>query len=145
MAKLNIQEAAMLGFTDVYELTAASITSLATGNQVRIGTHPSGGIVTRAAVFEVTTSAGTSTDLVLDVGTTGADPDEYIDALDLDGLTKAAYNTGDVLVNTAAGYAINNTANDLPIYAEVNFTGTVTAGRWLIAFNVIDPAKMTNI
>lgn len=152
--KLPLQSAAQLGFTDVYILTAEAITALATGNQVRVGTHPAGGIVTGAAVYEITTSAGTSTDLVLDVGTTGADPDEFIDALDLDGLTKAAYCTGDGFTGTDSGAAttvgvkngvVNNTANDLPIYAEVNFTGTVTAGKWLIGLNIIDPAKLAAI
>lgn len=144
MAKLTNQAAAALGFTDAYMLTADAITTAATGGQIRVGTLPAGGVVTQCAVFEVTTSAGTSTDLTLDVGTTGADPDEYIDALDLDGLTKAAFNTGDVLVNTAAGYAINNTASALPIYAEVNFTGTVTAGKWLICMTILDPSALTN-
>lgn len=143
--KLPIQSAAQLGFTDAYVLTAAAITTAATGGQIIIGYLPAGGVCTRAAVYEITTSAGTSTDLVLDVGTTGADPDEMIDALDLDGLTKAAFNTGDVLVNTAAGYCINNTASALPIYAEVNFTGTVTAGKWLICLEILDPAKLAEI
>ncbi len=142
--KLPIQSAANLGFTDAYLLTADAITTATSGGQIRIGTLPAGGVCTGCAVFEVTTSAGTSTDLTLDVGTTGADPDEYIDALDLDGLTKAAFNTGDVLVNTAAGYAINNTASDLPIYAECNFTGTVTAGKWIIALQILDTGKLTN-
>jgi len=142
--KLPIQSAAQLGFTDGYILTAAAITSTATGGQITIGSIPPGGVVTRAAVYEITTSAGTSTDLVLDVGTTGADPDEMIDALDLDGLTKAAFNTGDVLVNTAAGYVINNTTSAVPILAEVNFTGTVTAGKWLICLEILDPGKLAN-
>lgn len=153
MAKLPIQSAAALGFTDAYVLTASEITSTGTGGQIRIGTHPAGGIVTRAAVFEVTTSSGTSTDLTLDVGTTGADPDDFINALDLDGLTKAAFNTGDGFVGTDSGTEttsnvingiVNNSASDLPIYAECNFTGTITAGKWIIALEILDPAKLTN-
>jgi len=152
--KLPLQSAAQLGFTDAYVLTAEAITALGTGNQVTVGSHPAGGIVTRAAVFEITTSAGTSTDLVLDVGTTGADPDEFINALDLDGLTKAAFCTGDAFVGTDSGAAttsnvingvVNNTASALPIYAEVNFTGTVTAGKWLICLEILDPSALTNI
>lgn len=141
--KLPLQSAATLGFTDAYILTAAAITALATGNQVTVATLPPGGVITRAAVFEITTSAGTSTDLVLDVGTTAGDPDECIDALDLDGLTKAAFNTGDVLINTAAGYVINNTASAINVQAEVNFTGTVTAGKWIICLEILDPAKLS--
>jgi hypothetical protein len=144
--KLAVQEAAY-GFTDVYKLTAAQITALATGNQVKVATLPAGGVVTQAAVFEVVTSAGTSTDLVLDVGTTAGDPDEFIDALDLDGLTKAAFCTGDGF--TAGGDAgtlngvVNNTASALDIVAEVNFTGTVTAGEWLIALTILDPSALS--
>lgn len=127
------------GFTDVYKLTAAEITSLGTGEQKTIALLPPGGVVTGCAVFEAVNFAGTSTNLTLDVGTTAGDPDEFIDALDLDGLTKAAFNTGDVLINTAAGYAINNTASAVPILIEPNFTGTVTAGEWLIAITILDP------
>lgn len=153
MAKLPNQSAAALGFTDAYLLKADEITSTGTGGQIRIATHPAGGIVTRCAVFEKTTHAGTSTDLVLDVGTTGADPDEFINALDLDGLTKAAFNTGDAFIGTDSGAAttsnvingvVNNTASDLPIYAEVNFTGTVTAGEYIICLEILDPAKLSD-
>ena len=132
------------GFTDIYKLTAAEITSLGTGVQKTIAVLPPGGVVTGAAVFEQVTSAGTSTDLLLDVGTTIADPNEYIDSLDLDGLTKAAFNTGSVLVNTAAGYAINNTASPVNIIIETNFTGTVTAGEWLIALTILDPGVLAS-
>ena len=132
------------GFTDIYKLTAAEITSLGTGAQKTIAVLPPGGVVTGAAVFEQVTSAGTSTDLLLDVGTTIADPNEYIDSLDLDGLTKAAFNTGSVLVNTAAGYAINNTASPVNIIIETNFTGTVTAGEWLIALTILDPGVLAS-
>jgi hypothetical protein len=132
------------GFTDIYKLTAADITSIGTGNQRTIALLPPGGVVTGCAVFEQVTSAGTSTDLTLDVGTTAGDPDEYIDALDLDGLTKAAFNTGDVLINSAAGYAINNTASAVPIILELNFTGTVTAGEWLIALTILDPGNLAS-
>jgi hypothetical protein len=141
MAKVAQQELAS-GFTDVYRLTAAEITSLGTGAQKTIAILPPGGVVNRAAVFEVTTSAGTSTDLTLDVGTSTDDPDEMINALDLDGLTKAAFNTGDVLVNTAAGYVINNTASAVNILIEPNFTGTVTAGEWLVCLSILDPGSL---
>ena len=143
MAKVAQQES-FNGFTDVYRLTAAEITSLGTGNQKTIALLPAGGVVTGAAVFEITDFAGTSTNLTLDVGTTSADPDEYIDALDLDGLTKAAYNTGDVLVNTAAGYAINNTASAVNIVLEPNFTGTVTGGEWAICLTILDPGNLVS-
>jgi hypothetical protein len=145
MSTLAVQEAAF-GFTHIYKLTAAEITALGTGQQKTIALHPAGGIVTQAAVFEKVTSAGTSTDLTLDVGTTGADPDEFIDAVDLDGLTKAAFCTGDGFtvggdVNTGNG-VVNNTASALNIVIEPNFTGTVTAGEWWICLTILDPGKL---
>jgi hypothetical protein len=135
--KTTIQES-FNGFTDIYKLTAAEITSLTTGLQRTIAVIPPGGVVTACAVYENVDFAGTSTNLTLDVGTTSADPDEMIDAVDLDGLTKAAFNTGDVLINTAAGYVINNTASAVPILIEPNFTGTVTAGEWWIGLKIVD-------
>lgn len=135
--KLANQEA-FNGYTDIYKLTAADITALGTGNQKTIALLPPGGVVTGCGVFEAVDFAGTSSNLTLDVGTTTADPDDYIDALDLDGLTKAAFNTGDVLINSAAGYAINNTASAVPIVLETNFTGTVTAGEWWIGVKILD-------
>lgn len=132
------------GFTDIYKLTAAEITSLGTGAQKTIAVLPPGGVVTGCAVFEQVTSAGTSSDLTLDVGTTTADPDDYIDALNLTTLVKAAFNTGDVLINSAAGYAINNTASAVNIIIEPNFTGTVTAGEWHIALTILDPGALAS-
>jgi hypothetical protein len=126
------------GFTDIHKLTAADITTIGTGGQRTIALVPPGGVVTGCGVFEVTDFAGTSTNLTLDVGITSADPDDFIDALDLDGLTKAAFNTGDVLVNTAAGYYINNTASAVPVLIEPIFTGTVTGGEWYIGVQIKD-------
>jgi len=132
------------GFTDIYKLTAAEITSLGTGAQKTIAVLPPGGVVTGCAVFEQVTSAGTSSDLTLDVGTTTADPDDYIDALNLTTLVKGAFNTGDVLINSAAGYAINNTASAVNIIIEPNFTGTVTAGEWHVALTILDPGALAS-
>jgi len=137
MAKLTNNER-FNGFTDIYKLTAADITAITTGLQRTIAVVPPGGVVTSCGVFEVVDFAGTSTNLTLDVGVTAADPDDFIDALDLDGLTKAAFNTGDVLINTAAGYYINNTASAVPILIEPIFTGTVTGGEWIIGIEIKD-------
>ena len=126
------------GFTDIHKLTAADITTIGTGGQRTIALVPPGGVVTGCGVFEASDFAGTSTNLTLDVGVDGADPDDFINALDLDGLTKAAFNTGDVLVNTAAGYYINNTASAVPVLIEPIFTGTVTGGEWYIGIQIKD-------
>ena len=135
--KVTNQEA-FNGFTDIHKLTAADITAIGTTNQRTIALVPPGGVVTGCGVFEAADFAGTSTNLTLDVGVTAADPDDFIDAVDLDGLTKAAFNTGDVLVNTAAGYYINNTASAVPVLIEPTFTGTVTGGEWYIGVQIKD-------
>ena len=135
--KVTIQEA-FNGFTDIVKLTAADITAIATGNQRTIAIVPPGGVVTACGVFEAVDFAGTSTNLTLDVGVTGADPDDFIDALDLDGLTKAAFNTGDVLINSGTGWYVNNTASAVNVLVEPNFTGTVTGGEWYIGIKILD-------
>ncbi len=129
------------GFTHYAVITAAEAVAKTAGGQFTIANVPPGGIVTGCGVFEKVNFTGTSTNVTLDVGVTGADPDDFIDALDIDGLTKAAYNTGDVLVNAAAGYYINNTASPVPVLAE--FNGTLTdagaaTGEWVIALKILD-------
>ena len=45
-------------------------------------------------VYESEAFAGT-TSLVIDVGTSSGDPDEFIDALDVDAMSAPVLNTGD--------------------------------------------------
>lgn len=126
------------GFTDIHKLTAADITAIGTGAQRTIALLPPGGVATACGVFKAEDFAGTSTNLTLDVGTTAGNPEELIDALDLDGLTQAAFNTGVVFIVGAAGFVINNTATAVPILIEPNFTGTVTGGEWYIGIKILD-------
>ena len=126
------------GFTDIHKLTAADITTIGTGNQRTIAIVPPGGVVTGCCVFEVSDFAGTSSNLTLDVGVTAGDPDDFIDVADLDGLTKAVFNTGDVLINSGTGWYVNNTASAVPVLIEPNFTGTVTGGEWYIGIKILD-------
>lgn len=115
-------------------------------NQVTIGTIPAGGAVCYVVAYEETALAGAS-DITLDVGTTGADPDEYIDAWDADGGTPAV-NTGDALVQAAgtttfaAGWlpqAPKTTAT--PILAEWNGTvASLTAGKVIVTVGYLDLA-----
>jgi len=135
--KVTIQEA-FNGFTDIAKLTAADITAIGTTHQRTIAIVPTGGVVTACGLFEAVDFAGTSTNLTLDVGVTGADPDDFIDALDLDGLTKAAFNTGDVLINSGTGWYVNNTASAVNVLVEPTFTGTVTGGEWYIGVKILD-------
>jgi hypothetical protein len=39
---------------------------------------------------------------------------------------------------------VNNSASALPIVIEANFTGTVTAGEWLIALTILDPGNLAS-
>lgn len=126
------------------------LSTIGAANQRVIGNHPAGGGITRVAFYQVTDPAG-ATDLTIDVGTTTADPDEFIDNLDVDGLTKASYNTGDAFIGTDSGAAttsnvinmvVNNTASDKDIIMEFNGTvGSLTAGEWIVAWHVLDPSR----
>ena len=116
-------------------------------NQVTIGTVPAGGAVAFAYAYEETALAGAS-DITLDVGTTGADPDEFIDAWDADSGTPAC-NTGDACVQGAgtttyaAGWKpVGITATATPILAEWNgTTASLTAGKVIVVVGVINPGK----
>ncbi len=122
------------GYTHKYVLDYSALTA---GNTI-IGYISAGGVVNRCIVNQNAADAGGQTDLVVNVGTTSGDPDEMIDGLDLDGLTQAVFNTGDVLINSAAGYVVNNTTAAVPIYLKVAGTvGSVTGGNWTIAWNEI--------
>ena len=81
-----------------YNAIADNATS---ANQVTIGEIPAGGAVLYVGVFEATALAGASV-ITLDVGTTAGDPDEFIDALDVDGMSVPVFNTGDLMVKSAA-------------------------------------------
>ena len=144
MSQLSNQESR--GFTHSFKVTGVELatTGYLTSSQKIIGYIPPGGIVTSCAVVVNAAPVG-ATDLVLGVGTLSGTATEFITIADLDALVKANFNTGTVLVNTAAGYSINNTTSAVPIYAR--FTGTVgslTAGEWLIAYTLLDPASLAS-
>jgi hypothetical protein len=134
-----------VGFTHSAVITAAEVVAKGSGNQFTIGSVPPGGVVDACAVFEKVASTGTSADVFLDVGVTSGDPDEFIDNLDVDALTKAAYNTGESLITSGANYYINNSASAVPILAEFNGTLTtagLATGEWVIAYTVRDPGAL---
>lgn len=123
-----------------WEHIAANATS---ANQVTIGQVPAGGGVKQVVVYEATALAGAS-DITLDVGTTTADPDEFIDALDVDAMSAPVYNTGDLFEAANAGgidlVGLTNTATD--IVAEWNGTvASLTAGKVVVAITVVNPGK----
>jgi hypothetical protein len=149
MPKLSVNEAAY-GFTNFIKFdyldlqTTGFLSTIGAANQRKIGRLPAGGIIDLVAVINTVAEAG-ATNLTLDVGTTGADPDEGIDNLDLDGLTKATFNTGDSFAVTATGATvgsigiINNSASAADLLMELNGTvADLTAGEWIIAWRQLD-------
>jgi hypothetical protein len=147
--KLSVNEAAFglnnfVKFDYLDLKTTGFLSTIGAANQRKIGSLPAGSIIDLVAVINTVAEAGAS-DLTLDVGTTGADPDEGIDNLDLDGITKAAFNTGDSFAVTATGATVgpigilNNTTGAVDILMELNGTvANLTAGEWIIAWRQLD-------
>jgi hypothetical protein len=147
--KLSVNEAAFglnnfVKFDYLDLKTTGFLSTIGAANQRKIGSLPAGSIIDLVAVINTVAEAGAS-DLTLDVGTTGADPDEGIDNLDLDGITKAAFNTGDSFAVTATGATVgpigilNNTTGAVDILMELNGTvSSLTAGEWIIAWRQLD-------
>ena len=145
MPKLTVNEAAY-GFTDVIKLTYNDLIAIGNGGQKVIATIPAGGGVDRCVVYESVAVAGTTT-LVIDVGTTLADPDEFIDALDVDAMTAPVANTGDLLTQadgttTIAGGAlpVKLVQADTDIVVEVTDASiaSATAGEIVIGLRIVD-------
>ena len=147
MPQQTINEAA-LGYTHTFAFdwrdlqTTGFLSTIGAANQRVIGLFRPGDVVTDVLVQQIVDPAGTS-DLTLDVGFTSADPDDFIDNLDLDAMTQAAYNTGDAFIGTDSGAATtSNVINGVLRNASTNndllieFNGTVadlTAGSSILA------------
>jgi len=147
--KLSVNEAAFglnnfVKFDYLDLKTTGFLSTIGAANQRKIGSLPAGSIIDLVAVINTVAEAGAS-DLTLDVGTTGADPDEGIDNLDLDGITKVKFNTGDSFAVTATGATVgpigiaNDTTGAVDILMELNGTvSNLTAGEWVIAWRQLD-------
>lgn len=138
-------------FTDVIRLTATDLIAIGNGGTRQIATIPAGGAVSLCAVIESVAIAG-STSLVIDVGTTLADPDEFINALDVDAMTTGSptFNTGDVFVQAAGtttisgGYLPKGAASaSTPVYIKVTdaAVASITAGEIIIGLDILDLAQ----
>ena len=145
MSKLTVNEAAF-GFTDVIKLTYNDLITIGNGGQKVIATIPAGGGVDLCVVYESVAIAGT-TSLVIDVGTTLADPDEFINALDVDAMTAPVANTGDLFVQSAGTTTIAGGAlpvklvqTDTDIVVEVTDAAiaSATAGEIVIGLRIVD-------
>lgn len=135
------------GFTHYFKFTAADLInpSFLTSSEKVIAQIPAGGVVTNVALYEPVPFSGTSTDISFSVGSVAGTSTNMIAATDIDASSGAfilAFNTGSVLVNTAAGYVANATTSAVPI--QVRVTGTLTAagvaaGEWVVAMTILDP------
>ena len=136
MSKLTTSENEV--FTDVVVLDYNDLITIGNGGQTTIGTIPAGGGVELVVVDESTAFAGT-TSLVIDIGTTGADPDEFIDALDVDAMTVPVANTGDAFTTSYSQF-VGAASADTPILLEVTDAAiaSATAGEITIGLRIID-------
>ena len=148
MARLTVNEAGTSGYTHVISLSFDDLAkiklgtdpfngeTLDTAGQLPIATIPAGGAVELAGVFESTALAG-ATDITLDVGTTGGDPDEFIDALVVDAMSAPVFNSGDSFTGSQS-QAVPFQA-ETSVLAEVNgTTASLTAGNIVIGLRIID-------
>lgn len=156
MGKLSVEEASQTGIThavvfDYNDLQQAGTTGAKfdSSNQVEVATLESGALLQAVGITCLEAEAG-ATDITVDIGTTGADPDEYIDGVDLDAL-----GAGDSIVPgvTASGFGDGTTANvvnfltissDTPLLCEISGTvANLTAGKWVVWANILHPGALS--
>ena len=138
-------------YTHVIKLDAEDLVAIGNGGQKTIANIPVGGAVELCCVINTVDIVG-STTLVLDIGTTGADPDEFIDALDVDAMTVGlpTFNTGDLMLQSAgttvtlAGVTPAKPVSAVtPIILEVTdaAVASITAGEVVVGLRILDLAK----
>jgi hypothetical protein len=145
MAKLTNNERSP--YTDVITLNAADIVAIGNGGQKVIASIPAGGAVELCCVINTVDIVGSSS-LVIDVGTTLADPDEFIDALDVDAMTVGlpTFNTGDAFTAgtatsaTGLSQAVKIVSAATPVYVKVTdaAVASITAGQIVIGLRILD-------
>ena len=148
MARLTVNEAGTSGYTHVISLSFDDLAkiklgtdpfngeTLGTAGQLPIATIPAGGAVELAGVFESTALAG-ATDITLDVGTDSSDPDEFVNALDVDAMSAPVFNHGESFTGNQS-QAIPYQA-ETTVLAEINgTTASLTAGNIVIGLRIID-------
>jgi len=137
MAELSNNEAGR-GFTHVYTATYEDLQTIGNGGQATIATIPAGGAVECVGVYESEAVAGT-TSLVIDIGTTAGDPDEFIDALDVDGMTAPVFNTGDAFTG-AQSQPVGGTNSAVSVLLEVTDAAiaSATAGKIVVGLRIVD-------
>jgi hypothetical protein len=138
-------------FTDIVKLTYKDLIAIGTGGTKIIGNLPVGASLELCGVINTVDIVGSSS-LVIDIGTTIADPDEFINALDVDGMTVGlpTYNTGDLMLQgattttTLGGVTpVKPVSAATPIYIKVTDAAiaSITAGEILIGMRILDLGK----
>lgn len=148
MAKVAVNE--LGSFTDVVRLDYNDLKAIGNGGTMVIASIPAHGAVELVGVANTVDIAGSST-LVIDVGTTSADPDEFINALDVDAMTAPVFNTGDqYTAGTATStsgltQAVKQSASAADIYIKVtdSAVASLTAGEIVIGLRIVDLAKFS--
>lgn len=149
MPKLTVNEASGTLFNYVANVSYTDLQAAGNGGQITIATLPAGSGVISCVVLEKVAFTGSSS-VVVDVGTTSADPDEFIDALDVDAMTGPVANTGDAFVQAAGNTTIKGGAlpvklvsSATPVLLEINDSSvaSLTAGELVVALQVLDFSK----
>ena len=139
MAKVTVNESGV--FTDVVRLDYNDLIAIGNGGTRVIAKIPANAAVELAGVANTVDIAGSSS-LVIDVGTTSADPDEFIDALDVDAMTVPVFNTGDQFTS---GYskAVKAVASETDVYIKVTDAAiaSLTAGEIVVGLRILDLNK----
>ena len=147
MPRLATEEGSASGLTHAHYFDYQDLQAdgyLDTDGQHVIANVPSGSLVEIVAVKCITAAAGAS-DIVLNIGWDGADPDDFIDNLDLDGMNVdgIASNTGEAW-GSAGDLNTKNGASSIVEDIVMDVAGTIgdlTAGRWVILMRAIDTSS----
>jgi len=134
-------------FTDIVKLDFAQLIAIGNGGTKVIASIPAGGAVELVALTNTIDIVGSSS-LVVDVGTTIGDPDEFINALDVDAATVGlpTINTGDAFTAgtatsaTGLSQAVKIVSAATPVYIKVTDAAiaSLTAGEIVIGLRILD-------
>ena len=143
VSKLTVNESSG-DFTHVLVLDAADIVAAGT-DAIEFATIPAGGGLDVAVAYAATDITG-GTNVVLNVGTTVGDPDEFLDAADIDATNALVANTGESLVQSSGDTTIAGgslpvglATSDTKVYYKFGGTvSTITAGKIIIGLRIFD-------
>lgn len=119
---------------DLAAAATAKGSALAAADVIEAIRVPKDHAVLRAFVKKSGASAGTATDVTLDVGITGVDADVFVDGWDFDAAAVGSYGTPAGVQTPAFPLAASDTI-DILIATQ---TGTLTAGKIVVYAEVVD-------